>query len=399
MIPKISTLEAVVTKVITGLVLGAALVVEFIHTQPVLGADFRTSNQPIPLIVDDDGSQDGLIALAYMLQNPKFQVKAITISHGMAHPQIFGEKLLKALNRLDVPEIPVGVGSEVPLAGSNAFPEVWRADADGFYTPYVPSLTEIPSGTVDERNAAQLIIDTVKQSSEPVAILATGSLTNIAQALRQEPSIENKIAAVEIMGGAVNVEGNLTFHTDPILAQNQVAEFNIWADPVAAQEVFSSGLPISLTPLDATNPITFTAADRDAWKAVGTPESILASQLMDYSLSVVAGGVENPVQVWDLVAAINLSESSFCNEVPLHLEVVTNTAPSETQGQTVKVNGLPSNVNVCLNASFNNISFSTHEVFKSKTVPEPVTVFGSLAFSTLLAVRELIKCKKQSQRT
>ena len=65
----------------------------------------------------------------------------------------------------------------------------------------------------------------------------------------------------------------------------------------------------------------------------------------------------------------------------------------------VKVNGLPSNVNVCLNASFNNINFSTHEVFKSEIVPEPGTVFGSLAFSTLLAVRELRRCKKLSKRT
>lgn len=392
-------MKTVFTKVATAVVVGAALSVEIADSQPALSANLPfDSGRPIPLILDDDGSQDGLIALTYMLQNPKFDVEAITISHGIARPNLFSDNLMRALTRLDVTGIPVGVGSEVPLAGDNTFPEVFRVDSDTFYSPFVPPLTETALEKVDRRDAAQLIIDTIKQSPDPVAILATGSLTNIAEALRRDSSIVNKVAAIEIMGGAVFVEGNLSFHTDPVLAQNAVAEFNIWTDPVAAQEVFSSGLPVFLTPLDATNNTLFTAADRDAWRAVETPESTLAAQLMDYSLAVIGEGEENPTEVWDLVAAINLSEPSFNNEVPLHLKIDTVSAPGETQGQTVVVPGLPPNVYVSLNPSFDNLTFSTRQVFSAKPVPEPSTTLGSLgllAFGSLLAA---LKRKRASSQ-
>jgi purine nucleosidase/pyrimidine-specific ribonucleoside hydrolase len=388
-------LKTVFTKVVTAMAVAAALEVALVDIQPTQAANLSfDAGKPIPLILDDDGSQDGLIALAYMLQNPKFSIEAITISHGVAYPQQFGDNMMRALARLGVTGIPVGVGSEVPLAGNNTFPELFRGDSLNFYSPFVPPLTETALETVDKRDAAQLIIDTIKQSPDPVTILSTGALTNIAEALRRDPSIVNNVAAVEIMGGAVFVDGNLGYHTDPVLANNEVAEFNIWLDPVATQEVFSSGLPVFLTPLDATNKIEFTREDQYAWEAVGTRESILAAELLDYSLTVVSNS-ETPNPIWDLVAAINLSEASFCNEVPLHLKVDTDSAPGETQGQTLAVNGLPPNVNVCLNPSFNNVSFNTREVFSHKDVPEPSTISATLAFGSLFA---LLKRKRASEK-
>lgn len=54
--------------------------------QPAFGNRLK----PVPIILDDDGTPDGMIAWAYILQNPKFKVKAMTVSEGLAHPQIFG---------------------------------------------------------------------------------------------------------------------------------------------------------------------------------------------------------------------------------------------------------------------------------------------------------------------
>ncbi|NJM71215.1 MAG: nucleoside hydrolase [Scytonema sp. RU_4_4] len=324
------------------------------NIKPAFGVTFKAT----PLIVDDDGSQDGMTALAFMLENPKFNVKAITIAQGLAHPQIFGNNVTRMLTRLEKTGISVGIGSDVPLAGNNAFPDAFRESTDTFWAPFV-TLPEKALQTVDNRDAASLIIDTVKQSQDPVSILATGPLTNIAEALRRDPTIAKNIAAIEIMGGAVFVPGNLREHLDPVLKQNQVSEFNIWVDPVAAQEVFSAGLPIFLTPLDATNKIGFTRADLEAWKATGTPESVIASELLNFALTVISGNdplIPNPA--WDLVAAINLSEPSFCEKTPLHIEVNTNGKPEVNQGQTVAIPGLPPNANVCFNPSFANFKFS-----------------------------------------
>ena len=74
-----------------------------------------------------------------------------------------------------------------------------------------------------------------------------------------DAGIRDHISTVYIMGGAVNVPGNLTdFSTNPA---NVTAEWNIYVDPVAADEVFRSGLPIVLVPLDATNQVNATMAD------------------------------------------------------------------------------------------------------------------------------------------
>jgi inosine-uridine nucleoside N-ribohydrolase len=361
-----------------------------IATQPVLAADFTSKT---PLIVDDDGSQDGLAALAYMLANPKFDVKAITMSHGVARPesQSFQTGLKRMLGFLNATDIPVGIGSSTPLSGNNAFPAFIRNDADKFYAPFVTLPDDVP--VIKFQSAAELLVQTIKNSPEPVAILATGSMTNIAQALRIDPSIIDNIAVVQIMGGAVYVPGNLSFLPEPPYSTNRVAEFNMWLDPVASKEVFEAGekgLKIQLTSLDATNQVAFTRDDYQAWLATGTPESELAAELLDYSL-VVVGGDANPYAFWDMVAAINLSEPDFSPEVPLYIKIDTESAPGESQGQTVTIPGLPPNVLVSLNPSFNNIGFSASELFlaqKPKAVSEPGSIWGVLFVG---AVKGVIK--------
>lgn len=342
------------------------------------------NTNPTPLIIDDDGSQDGMTAIAYMLANPKFDVQAITISQGIARPEIFDDNLLKMLDRLGDLDIPVGVGRSTPLEGNNQFPDFIRDESDTFWSPFI----SLPEATPDvaTEDAVDLIIETIKNSPEPVAILATGPLTNIAEALRRDPTIIDNIEIVQVMGGAVFTEGNLPVLPDPPFSTNTTAEFNIWIDPVAAQYVLDAaekGLKIQLTPLDATNQIEFDREDYQAWLDTGTPESIIAAEFLDYALEVIQSD-NDPNPVWDLVAAINLSEPDFSAETPLHIDIDTESAPGETQGTTVAVPELPPNVLVSLNPSFDNLDFTADEVF-SYLDDLPVadaqveTVFGSLA--------------------
>ena len=205
-----------------------------------------------------------------------------------------------------------------------------------------------------------------------MAILATGPLTNIAEAIRRDPSIVDNIEVVQIMGGAVFIEGNLPVIPEPPFSTNTAAEFNIWIDPVAAQEVFDAGeqgLKIQLTPLDATNQVEFDREDYQAWLDTGTPESIIGAEFLDYALEVIQSD-NDPNPVWDLVAAINLAEPDFSAETPLHIDVDTESAPGETQGATVSVADLPPNVLVSLDPSFDNLDYDADEVFSSLDIPE-----------------------------
>ncbi len=340
---------------------------------------FDTS-APTPLIFDDDGSQDGMTALAFMLENPKFDLQAITISQGIARPEIFADNIAKMLTRTEDPDIPIGIGRSTPLAGNNEFPDFIRDGSDAFWAPFV-TLPEEADPSIEIRDSAvDLIIETINNSAEPVAILATGPLTNIAEALRVDPSIVDNIEVIQIMGGAVFVEGNLPVLDFPPFSTNLEAEFNIWVDPVAAQEVFDFGelgLNIQLTPLDATNQVEFDREDYNAWLETGTPESLIAAEFLDFALEVIQSD-NDPNPVWDLVAAINLSEPDFSPETPLHIDVDTESDPGDTQGDTVAVADLPSNLLVSLDPSFDNIDFDASEVFSALSETELPTVSFSV---------------------
>lgn len=158
--------------------------------------------------------------------------------------------LERMLGRLEVSGIPVGIGRPDPLAGNNAFPEFIRDGADTFWSPFVQLPDTAPP--VEKRSAAELIVETIKESPEPVAILATGTLTNIAEALRLDPSIISNISVVQIMGGAVFVPGNLTVLPDPPFSTNTVGEFNIWVDPLAAIQALLSKKCVGWTNICAT---------------------------------------------------------------------------------------------------------------------------------------------------
>ena len=353
---------------ISSLSLSIALPITF-QIKPAVGQ----VTDKIPVIVDDDGSPDGMVALSYVLQNPQLQVEAITVVQGEATPEIFAQNTVQMLTRLNKTDIPVAAGRPTPLQGDNAFPDLWRADSDNFFGVSLPEAEAAPLSI----SAPELIIQTIKESPQPITILATGPLTNIAEAFRQDPSIAENIAAIHVMGGAVYVGGNLYESPTPI--DNEVAEWNIWVDPLAAQEVFVEtlelGVPLYLSPLDATNQIPFTATDAAAWRTAGTPEAILAADLMEQFFFPVIGPQPS---VWDLVAAINLSEPTFCDETPLAIDVVTE--PGNTQGQTVPVVGDRATAEVCLDPSFASLPYDSTGLFQAapETVPESNWVLGLL---------------------
>src|SRR5512137_790297 len=146
--------------------------------------------------------------MLYFLCNPLFDVRAVTISYGEAHPEKFAPLLANILASFDVgADVPVGYGRDEPLEGMNAFPDPWREASDDFWgIPPENPASQIPVP------AAQLIVETVKNSSQPVLIFVSGSHTNLAEALRLDPSIARNIRGVYIMGGAVNIPGNI--HSD-----------------------------------------------------------------------------------------------------------------------------------------------------------------------------------------
>ncbi len=123
--------------------------------------------------------------------------------------------------------------------------------------------------------AAALIHQKAGRWPGEITLVATGPLTNVAQALLASPKLAVELKEIVLMGGAATVPGNAT----------PVAEFNIFADPEAAAVVFSSGARVTMVGLDATTQVTFTAEDLAAWRTVAGPVAGFVCALAEFWFS------------------------------------------------------------------------------------------------------------------
>ena len=246
------------------------------------------------LVVDTDVAPDDLVALSFLVSSPNVTIAAITVSGtGEAHCAGGVDVVLRLLDRLDAPQIPVACGREAPLAGSRAFPAAWRAAADSGSGLGMPATSRKPAG-----DDAVTLLRAAASAHPGIAILTLGPLTNLADALQAEPALGGKVAAVFVMGGAVHVPGNLVGPDAP--AGNSVAEWNIYVDPTAARAVVEAGVNPRLVSLDGTNqvPVTRAFAARIQSAATGKGAKVLADLFA--ANPFMAGGA---YYLWDPLAA------------------------------------------------------------------------------------------------
>jgi pyrimidine-specific ribonucleoside hydrolase len=222
---------------------------------------------PVTMVVDTDVAGDDLVALAFLLSAPEVDIAAITVSGtGEAHCGPGVDVVLRLLERLEAPDIPVACGRETPLAGDAAFPDEWRAAVDAGSGLDLPQTDRTPfNGT-----AIALIGQSVAAHPELI-VLTLGPMTNVGEALDLDPALAEQVGAVVVMGGALHVPGNVG-------NGNDVAEWNIYVDPRALQIVVDAGLAPELVSLDGTNqvPVTTEFAARVVDEATAPAALVLA---------------------------------------------------------------------------------------------------------------------------
>jgi len=280
-----------------------------------------------PVIIDTDVGVDDVIAILYLLQRPDINVKAITIaSTGNAHCEPAMRNMLGLLKLVNQTNIPVDCGSKRPLSGQNVFPANIMEEADTLAgaSKLLPKVNQGP-----KYKAVDLLIDTIQKSRQPITILAIGPLTNIASALQQSPEIKNRIQTLYIMGGAVNVPGNLNIAGNKI--NNRTAEWNMYIDPVAASIVFNQSIPITLVPLDITNKLTIDMSFYNQLKKKhNTPAANFVFTLLNQNLEMLT---DNQWNFWDPLAAVIASDEEMATFDVMPLTVTLH--PESQLGRTV----------------------------------------------------------------
>ncbi|MGO9640135.1 MAG: nucleoside hydrolase [Candidatus Acidiferrales bacterium] len=291
--------------------------------------------------MDTDAGSDDMLALAFMLGRRDVHIEAITIVNGLCHVRDGANNVLRLLELAGHPEIPVYIGTSAPLAGSAAFPLAWRKDADA-----LPGVT-LPQATakLQTESASAFLVRRLSNSKRPVRILALGPLTNIGSALRLEPWGAQAIEEIVIMGGAMNVPGNLGdggyFKTT-----NTTAEWNFYLDSLAASIVFSSGAPIRLIPLDATRQVPIKSDLLARLKAdAKTPLETFVAEVLEVQNKFI---VEGNYFAWDPLAAVALADPNAVSTTPMTISI---TEYGNETGRTVAVQGKAPNARVATSAS------------------------------------------------
>ena len=279
--------------------------------------------RPLPLIIDSDPGLDDALAIGLALARPELDVLAVTTVGGNADVRQCTENALRLLHAYGRDDVPVAEGAAGPIVG-NVVRATEVHGEGGIGT------TQLPPATAAARpeGAIELIARVLREQPEPVVIAPIGPLTNIALLLRLYPELASRIAHLSIMGGSIG-EGNSTVS----------AEFNIYADPEAADIVFRSGIPITMMGLDVTHQALLDQSSADALRALGTTSGRIAAELTDYALERnMEWSGRTTTAIHDAVALAHLAIADLVDVAPYHVMVDTTTGPA--RGRTV-CDGLP----------------------------------------------------------
>jgi inosine-uridine nucleoside N-ribohydrolase len=220
----------------------------------------------IPVIVDCDPGHDDVFALWFAAGHPSLDLLAVTTVGGNAPLEHTTRNARIALSVAGVTDVPVAAGAAEPLVRPLHTAE-WIHGENGLGGPELPE----PTVPLDPRTATELIADTLAASDEPVAIIATGPITNVAVLLRDRPEVAGRIREIVWMGGSTE-RGNV----------RPYAEFNAWVDPEALDLVVRSGVRFTMVGLNVTHRALVTAAVRERLAGAGTRTSAFGEELLEF---------------------------------------------------------------------------------------------------------------------
>ena len=204
------------------------------------------------LIDTDPGTDDAialLMALAPGLNDGKgsrreggLEVLGVTTVGGNASLAHTTRNALAVLEYTSRRDVPLARGAPRPLRG--AFPYAYSYHGPQGIGVRLPT----PQTSPLRESAVEFLRRRLLDSSGNVTLVALGPLTNVAKLLHRHPEVKGKVESLVVMGGAVEVLGNITPH----------AEFNFYSDPLAAQATLSSGLAVTLVDLGACRRVKIT---------------------------------------------------------------------------------------------------------------------------------------------
>lgn len=275
----------------------------------------------IPVYLDCDTGIDDSLALAYLLTAPRVDLVGVGTVSGNTSAQQAAENSLALIALAGRDDIPVAQGASdwLTRAFDGGAPQVHGTNGIG------DVVLPAHSGSVSPWRAAELLIRLSHEHAGALRVVTVGPMTNIALALRLDPTLPSRVASVTTMGGAARVPGNVT----------PVAEANIWNDPDAAQEALDADWDVTLVPLDVTLENTLDEADREELLSSGSPLAVALGGMLDFYFDFYVSlyGRRSSALHDPLAAAIAVGGIVPTNAPAVRVQVDTTDGPGH--GQTI----------------------------------------------------------------
>jgi inosine-uridine nucleoside N-ribohydrolase len=268
------------------------------------------------VILDCDPGHDDAIALLLALASPEIELLGVTTVSGNQTLEKTTANAIRVLDHVGRADVPVAAGAPRPLIRErHTAPEVHgESGLDG---PALPA----PSRAPDSRHAIDWIAATLAGTAEPVTLVATGPLTNVALLLARYPDVGPALERVVLMGGAIG-EGNVT----------PAAEFNIWVDPEAAHRVFDSGIDLTMVGLDVTHQALLTPAHTARLRTTGRAGTLIAELFEFYVEFHRRSYGWDGAPIHDAVAVAHVIDPTLLTT--RHCGVRIDTGPELSRGRT-----------------------------------------------------------------
>ena len=265
------------------------------------------------VLVVDTGVDDAL-AIALAVRHPRIRLQAVLTSCGNVDLERVNDNTLRVLDWLGAEDVPVYAGAAEPLV--QPFIDAAHFHGlDGLGGAELP-----PSRRAVQANAVEYLLERLEAEPGELSIVCTGPLTNLALAVKQNPSSVGQVKEVVVMGGAAQLPGNTT----------PTAEFNIYADPEAAAVVFAQDWPLTMVGLDVTNRVPLYASEVAQLSHSDTREAVLVREVTRQLFGLRklhAMALHDPLAV-----GVALDPSLVaCQSGPVQVE----TRGEHTRGQTV----------------------------------------------------------------
>ena len=221
------------------------------------------------IIIDCDPGQDDAVALFLAMSSPdEFEILGVTTVAGNVPLSLTQRNARMMCDIAGQQQTPVFSGCDKPMIREPVTAEYIHGNTgiDGVdvFEPETP---------LQDQHAVDFIIDTLLAADDAsITLVPTGPLTNVGTAIKKEPRIVDKIEQLVIMGGAMREGGN----------RSPSAEFNILADPHAAEIVFDCGRPIMTMGLDVTHQVLSTRERVARIRALDNPVAEATAGMLSF---------------------------------------------------------------------------------------------------------------------